>query len=426
VILEACTHQWTLSGNAPLDDKSRHDIVTVARDLASRAIRVLAVAFKPTNHLEEAEHGMTWLGLVGMSDPPRPEAAAAIKTCDQAGIRVVMITGDHPLTAEAVARELGILTDGRVMTGRQLEAMSEAQLEQTVEAVQVYARVSPAHKLRVVTAWQARGDVVAMTGDGVNDAPALKKADIGIAMGIAGTDVTREAAAMTLTDDNFASIVAAVEEGRGIFGNIKKYLMYLLSSNVGEIGLMAGTALIGLPLPLTAVQILYVNLATDGLPALALAVDPPDPDIMRGKPRSPRTGIFTRPVVALMAAGGIWSALANLGLFAWALGSGRSVDEAMTMTFVSLVVIQFFKAYNFRSDRQSVLRRPFANMWLNLAVLSGLAMLAAVVHLPVMQEPFATYSLTVADWAIVVGVAFSVVPVLEITKAILRARQGSA
>ncbi len=228
--------------------------------------------------------------------------------------------------------------------------------------------MSPAHKLRVVTAWQKRGHIVAMTGDGVNDAPALKKADIGIAMGITGTDVTREAAAMTLTDDNFASIVAAVEEGRGIFGNIKKYLMYLLSSNVGEIGLMAGAALAGLPLPLSAVQILYVNLATDGLPALALAVDPPDPDIMRWKPRNPRVGIFTRPVVALMAVGGIWSALVNLGLFAWALQSGRSTSEAMTMTFVSLVVIQFFKAYNFRSDRQSVLVRPFANMWLNLAV----------------------------------------------------------
>jgi len=198
--------------------------------------------------------------------------------------------------------------------------------------------------------------------------------------------------------------------------------MYLLSSNVGEIGLMAGASLIGLPLPLTAVQILYVNLATDGFPALALAVDPPDRDIMRSKPRNPRTGIFTRPVITLMAAGGIWSALANLGLFAWALRSGRSVDEAMTMTFVSLVVIQFFKAYNFRSDRQSVLKRPFENMWLNLAVVTGFMMLAAVVHVPMLQGPFSTYSLTVADWAIVVGVGASVVPVLEITKAMLRAR----
>jgi len=426
VILAACTHQWTITGAAPLDDAGRQVIVAAGRDLARRAYRVLGVAWKPADRLEDAEHGMTWLGLVGMIDPPRPEATAAIGTCAEAGIRVVMITGDHPLTAEAVARELGILTDGRVVTGAELEAMSDEAFEAAVEGIQVYARVSPAHKLRVVTAWQKRGDVAAMTGDGVNDAPALKKADIGIAMGVTGTDVTREAAAMTLTDDNFASIVAAVEEGRGIFGNIKKYLMYLLSSNVGEIGLMAGAALTGLPLPLTAVQILYVNLATDGLPALALAVDPPDRDVMRWKPRNPRTGIFTRPVVTLMAAGGLWSALVNLGLFAWAMGSGRSVDQAMTMTFVSLVVIQFFKAYNFRSDRQSVLRRPFENRWLNLAVVTGFAMLAGVVHIPALQTPFSTYSLTALDWAIVVGVAFSVVPVLEVTKTYLRARHGVA
>jgi Ca2+-transporting ATPase len=202
--------------------------------------------------------------------------------------------------------------------------------------------------------------------------------------------------------------------------------MYLLSSNVGEIGLMAGAALSGMPLPLSAVQILYVNLATDGLPALALAVDPPDPEIMRWKPRNPRVGIFTRPVVALMAVGGIWSALVNLGLFTWALQSGRSTGEAMTMTFVSLVVIQFFKAYNFRSDRQSVLARPLANRWLNLAVLTGLLMLAAVVHTPVLQGPFGTYSLPVSDWAIVVAVAFSVVPVLEAAKVVLRRNARAA
>jgi P-type Ca2+ transporter type 2C len=328
----------------------------------------------------------------------------------------VMITGDHPVTAQAVARELGLLKTGRVVTGAELEAMSDEQFHREVETIDVYARVSPAHKLRVVTALQANGHIVAMTGDGVNDAPALKKADIGIAMGITGTDVTKEAAAMVLTDDNFASIVAAVEEGRGVFGNIKKYLMYLLSSNIGEIGLMAGSALLGLPLPLTAVQILYVNLATDGLPALALAVDPAEKDLMKRRPRNPRTGIFTRPVVSLMVAGGLWSTLSNLGLFIWAINSGRSQAEAMTMTFVSLVLIQFFKAYNFRSDRNSVFQKPFANQWLNLAIVWEIALLLLIVYVPALHEPFSTLSLPLVDWLIVLGLSLTISPVLEFVK----------
>jgi Ca2+-transporting ATPase len=415
IILESCAWQWTESGEAPLGAEDKQRILNTAQQIASEALRVLAVAYKANAAPDNAEREMTFLGLIGMSDPPRPEAKAAVRTCEQAGIKVVMITGDHPLTARAVAGELGLLRTGRVVTGAELEAMSDGEFEREVENIEVYARVSPAHKLRVVTALQKNGHIVAMTGDGINDAPALKKADIGVAMGITGTDVTKEAAAMTLTDDNFASIVAAVEEGRGIFGNVKKYLMYLLSSNIGEILLVAGASLLGLPLPLETVQILYVNLATDGLPALALSVDPPEKDLMRRPPRNPRTGIFTRPVVTLMTIGGLWSALVNLGLFFWALNS-RSLEEARTMTFVSLVLIQFFKAYNFRSDRHSVLNQPFANKWLNLSIVWELLLLLLIVYLPFLHEPFGTFGLPLVDWIIVVALAFTVSPVLEIAK----------
>jgi Ca2+-transporting ATPase len=355
-----------------------------------------------------------------MIDPPRPEARDAVKKCEQAGIRVIMITGDHPVTAKAVARELNILKGGRVITGTQVDNMSDADLERDVSGIDVFARVSPAHKLRVVTALQQIGKIVAMTGDGVNDAPSLKKANIGIAMGITGTDVTKEAAAMTLIDDNFASIVAAVEEGRGIFSNIKKYLMYLLSSNIGEMLLMVGAALMGLPMPLSAVQILYTNLATDGLPALALAVDPPESDLMNRAPRNPKTGIFTRPVVILMIVGGVWSAVANLGLFIWARQQQMPAEECMTLVFVSLVLIQFFKAYSFRSDRHTILRNPFANRWLNMAIIWELALLAGVVYLPFLHQPFGTFSLPLSDWPILMGVALTIIPVLETTKWMIR------
>ncbi|HEY9076282.1 MAG TPA: cation-translocating P-type ATPase [Anaerolineaceae bacterium] len=417
VILSSCDFMMTENGSIRLDEDSRSHILSQAQAMAEEALRVLAIALKADVTIATAEQGMTFLGLAGMIDPPRPEAKHAIALCAEAGIRPVMITGDHPVTAQAIARELGLLNDGRrVVTGADLEDMSDEQLKQNVEEIGVYARVSPSHKLRVVTAWQSHGHVVAMTGDGVNDAPALKKADIGIAMGITGTDVTKEAAAMTLTDDNFASIVAAVEEGRGVFGNIKKYLMYLLSSNIGEIGLMAGSALLGLPLPLTAVQILYVNLATDGLPALALSVDPPETDLMKRKPRNPRTGIFTRPVVVLMALGGIWSTLINLLLFTWALNAGKSLEEAMTLTFVSLVLIQFLKAYNFRSDRHSILVKPFANKWLNIAILWEITLLFLILYVPFLHDAFGTYYLPLEDWLIVGSVTVTIVPVLELVK----------
>jgi Ca2+-transporting ATPase len=416
VIIESCSQQLIETGERPLDNAARSEVLDAARHLAEEALRVLAIACKPNATLQDAEKNMTLLGLVGIIDPPRPEAKAAVRQCADAGIKVIMITGDHPLTAKAIATELGLSKTGRIVTGSDLEAMDDHELEQHVDALEVCARVSPAHKLRVVQALQKRGQIVAMTGDGVNDAPALKKADIGIAMGITGTDVSKEAAAMTLTDDNFASIVAAVEEGRRIFSNIKKYLMYLLSSNVGEIGLMAGATLAGLPLPLSAVQLLYVNLATDGLPALALAVDPPEDDLMSRPPRDPRTGIFTRPVIVLILTGGIWSAAINLALFVWALNSGHTVKEAMTMTFVSLVLIQFFKAYNFRSDRHSVFHRPFANKWLNLGIAWEVVMLVLILYVPFLERIFGTYAISQKDWLVIAAAALTVSPVIELAK----------
>jgi Ca2+-transporting ATPase len=424
IILASCANAMLLvdgvAREIPLDAAGRERILDAARAMADQALRVLAVAEKRGASPSDSENGMTFLGLAGMIDPPRPEARTAVATCERAGIRVVMITGDHPVTARAVARELGILKSGRVIAGAELDAIPEPEFEREVNRIDVYARVSPAHKLRVVTALQKLGNVVAMTGDGVNDAPALKKADIGIAMGITGTDVTKEAAAMTLTDDNFASIVAAVEEGRGIFGNIKKYLTYLLSCNFGEVLLMAGAALTGMPMPLSAVQILYINLATDGLPALALAVDPAERDLMDRPPRNARAGIFTRPVVVLMATGGVWSALANLGLFAWARSLSMPVPECMSLVFTSIILMEFLKSYVFRSDRHAILLRPFANRWLNLAVAWELLLLAAILYVPAMQKLFGTSAPPPSVWPVVAGVALTIVPVLESVKWMIR------
>ena len=416
ILLDRCARLQTAGGDVELTADRRQKVLEDAQQMAAKALRVIALAKKNTNSLEGADRDLTLLGLVGMIDPPRVEAQAAVKKCETAGIKVVMITGDHPVTARAVAQELGIAKNGHVVTGNELDKLDDEALEREVDRIEVYARVSPAHKLRVVKALQHRGHTVAMTGDGVNDAPALRKADIGIAMGITGTDVTKEAAEMTLTDDDFASIVAAVEEGRGIYGNIKKYLMYLLSANLGEIGLMMGASLAGLPLPLSAVQILYINLATDGLPALALALDPPEDDIMSQPPRKSRQGIFTWPVVRLMVAGGLWSATANLILFGGALRYGYTAAESMTMVFVSLVLMEFFKAYGYRSDHQHVLHRPFVNRWLNLAIGWELVLLVLILYVPFLQQAFGTTPLGLGQWAFIAFWAHTILPVLELVK----------
>jgi len=439
IVLASCRYYLQDGEEKPLTEEAKEKIISIAHEMAAGALRVLALAYKKLSldpsspeffnfQPASVEQDMVFVGLAGMIDPPREEAKEAVKRCYEAGIKSVMITGDHKLTAVAVARELGILQDGLVVTGNELDHLSEAELDAIIEKIEVYARVSPTHKLKVVEALAKRGHVVAMTGDGINDAPALKKADIGVAMGITGTDVTKEAADMVLLDDNFASIVAAVEEGRAVFSNIKKYLMYLLSSNIGEILVMAVAIifgpLIGLPygaIPLVAIQILFVNLVTDGLPAIALAVDPPDSDIMKQKPRPRNQGIFTRPVLCLIFVGGIWLSLVNVGLFKWALDSGRSMIEAQGLCFVSVILIQFFNAYNFRSDKDSIFKIGlFSNKWLNLSILGEILLLLIIIYWPSLHEPFRTFSLTAADWLRVIILASTILPVIELTKCLLR------
>ncbi|MGC9529989.1 MAG: calcium-translocating P-type ATPase, SERCA-type [Candidatus Bipolaricaulaceae bacterium] len=431
VLLPLCT-RWHRDGQeAPLSDRDREEVLATAQELAGQGLRVLAFAHNnlpPGTPDVQAEQDMCFVGLAGIIDPPRPEVRQAVAACREAGIVPAMITGDHKLTAVAVAEELGMLSeDAVVLTGRELDDTPEEEFAEMVEQVQVYARVSPSHKLRVVEALQRRRHVVAMTGDGVNDAPALKRADIGVAMGITGTDVSKEASAMVLTDDNFASLVAAVEEGRRIFDNIKKFLMFLLSCNVGEVLLMLSafvvTALLGRHvLPLEALQILWVNLVTDGLPALALAVDPPAPDVMRRRPRSTRTGAFTPGVTAFIGGIGLWTALATVGVFLGALLSGRTVVEAQCLTFTSLVMIELFNALNCHAERHSLLKVGIGgNKWLLAACASSLVLTFPLLYIPFFQGPFSTFALGWADWGVVLAAGVSVVGAAEGGKLLARA-----
>jgi Ca2+-transporting ATPase len=431
VILGSCSRVFRDGKETELTSEDKIAVADVARQMAESALRVLGFAYRPLKEgsVQETniENDMVFVGLTGMIDPPREEVKEAVKKCEQAGIKSVMITGDHKLTAVAVARELGILKEGAAFAGDEINKLSDEQFEDLVEKIEVYARVSPAHKLRVVEALTKKGHVVAMTGDGVNDAPALKKADIGVAMGITGTDVTKEAADMVLTDDNFSSIVAAVEEGRNIFNNIKKYLVYLLSCNLGEILLMAVVILFGPffglsagTIPLVAIQLLYVNLATDGLPAIALSIDPPDVDVMTQKPRPRRQTIFSANVLRYLAGTGIWTAVVTIGIFVWAVDSGKNFLEAQSMCFVTLILIEFFNAFNCRSLEHSLFKiGPWSNRWLLLAILWECILLGLIVYLPVLQGPFNTYALTLTDWVIAVLSASTIFIGVEIYKLIV-------
>jgi len=437
VILDSCTRIYCEGIERELTEQDRKRILQVNQEMAAGALRVLGQAYKslPGKELgsevvEGAEEQMVWLGLVGMIDPPREEVKQAVALCKQAGIESVMITGDHKLTAEAIAKELGMLVEGDIaLSGKELDELTPEELDNVAEEVKVYARVSPAHKMQIVGALQDRGHVVAMTGDGVNDAPALKKADIGVAMGITGTDVSKEAGAMILTDDNFASIVAAVEEGRNIFANIRKYLLYLLSCNIGEVLLMLLAFVIGTAtglykiVPLVALQILVVNLVTDGLPALALAVDPGDPDVMQRPPRDPKKSIFDRPMVGWIFGMGFWITLVTLGVFLWALNSGRSPVEAQCLCFAALVTEELFRCFECRSERLSLFRmNPFGNKWLVAAVASSFAILLPIIYFPFLQGPFHTYAMSLQDWGIVILAGVSVLAVAEIAKLIMAQR----
>lgn len=436
VILESCNRILSNGQEKELTGSERKIVLDSAQEMADSALRVLGLAYRAVdNNLanEEIQQNMVFAGLVGMIDPPRPEVKEAIRECHEAGIRTVMITGDHKATAVAIARELGLMQKGLAFSGAEIDELSQSEFEKMVDDIEVYARVSPEHKLRVVDALTKKGHVVAMTGDGVNDAPALKRADIGIAMGITGTDVTKEAANMVLTNDNFASIVAAVEEGRGIFANIKKYLIFLLSANLGEILLMAAVILfgplMGLPaslVPLVAVQILFVNLATDGLPAIALSIDPPEPDIMRRKPRPRRQSLFTPNVFGYLLAAGIWTAAASLIAFLWAYNTRTGAEEeilseAQSMCFITLIMIEFFNALNCRSLDHSIFSIGFfKNKWLLLSIVGQIPLVLAIVYWEPLQKAFNTHSLNGEEWLIAIGLSSSIFVGLEIFKYIKR------
>ncbi|MCK9376951.1 MAG: cation-translocating P-type ATPase [Syntrophobacterales bacterium] len=437
-LLPRCRNFLSTFGERPLTEGNRQVIMNEAAHMAGEALRVLGLAYRkmesiPEAPSEEMEADLIWVGLVGMMDPPRSEAKEAVSKCHQAGIRVIMVTGDHPDTARAVAREIGLTPADQanpvVLSGVDLNRLSDEELSRILPQAPVFARVAPEHKLRLVNLLKAQGDVVAMTGDGVNDAPALKRADIGVAMGITGTEVTKETADMILADDNFATLVAAVEEGRAIFDNIKKYLIFLLSANLGEITVLTGTFFLGMPLPLVALQILWVNLTTDGLPALALGVDPKAPDIMHRPPRPPEEGVFTRSVIALMV---VITAYLTVGLiplfhhyyhgYLAVIGDPElSLTRAQTMVFVTLVLAELVNAFNCRSEYHSIFRvGVLANRFLLLATLISLGMVVAVVQVPPLAQLFHAAPLGWKEWLFASFLAFLLLPVVEVTKWLMR------
>lgn len=418
----------------PLTQEMRDRILAENNNMASGGLRVLGFAYKlwenlpPEGSEETSEQDMIWLGLVSMLDAPRPEVREAVRKCRDAGIRVVMITGDHQLTAKAIAYDLGIATEGdRVLTGQELEKLSQEELKQQVEHVSVYARVSPEHKLRIVQALQSWGKFVAMTGDGVNDAPALKQADIGIAMGITGTDVSKEASDMVLLDDNFATIVAAAEEGRVVYSNIRRFIKYILGSNIGEVLTIAAAPLMGLGgVPLTPLQILWMNLVTDGVPALALAVEPAEPNVMKRPPFSPRESIFARGLGSYMIRIGIIFAILTIAMMSWAYGythspGHRNPDAWKTMVFTTLCLAQMGHAIAIRSNTQLTIElNPLSNIFVWGAVIVTTALQLMLIYVPPLRSFFGTHYLTGFELLVCFGFSALMFVWIEMEKLFLR------
>lgn len=431
VILGSCTKIFLDGEIRSLSPEIRQLIVGKVREMADQALRVMALSFRPLEedtHLEKIYFGgqntdkieddMVFSGLMGMRDPPREEVKIAIQKCADAGIKTVMITGDHKITASAIAKDLGILKENDlILTGSELDNLEDAEFEDKVEKVSVYARVYPTHKLRVIDAFKKKGYVVAMTGDGVNDAPALKAADMGIAMGITGTDVSKEASSMILTDDNFASIVAAVEEGRNIFKNIRNFITYGLSAHIGEVLIVLIFILGWQILPLLAVQILWINLITDGLPPMALSVEPPDNGIMRQKPRNVEEGLITRrEITAGLGLGGL-IALQALIVLIWAFERNFPIEKLQTLIFTLVVFSEMFNAFNWRSDRYSVFSLGlFTNRPLVYAVLTTVILQLAVIYVPVLQTAFRTVPLSLFECGVLLTLASTTLIAMELVK----------
>ncbi|MFC7391998.1 calcium-translocating P-type ATPase, SERCA-type [Scopulibacillus cellulosilyticus] len=396
-----------------IKNKHTEKVKEAITTLGNQALRTMAIAYKPIKGTQElsnagqAESRLTFIGLQGMIDPPRPEVRESIRDCQKAGIKTIMITGDHAITASAIARQLNILPhNGEVVEGSALSKMTEDELVSKAENIYVYARVSPEHKLKIVKALQKRGHVVAMTGDGVNDAPAIKSANIGIAMGNTGTDVAKEASSLVLSDDNFSTIRAAIEEGRNIYENIRKFIRYLLASNTGEILVMLFAMMLSLPLPLLPIQILWVNLVTDGLPAMALGVDQAEDDVMTRKPRKSDEGVFSRGLGWKIISRGFLIGLVTIGAFWIALKQNPDqLVQAQTIAFSTLVMAQLIHVFDCRSERSVLHRNPFENIYLVLAVLSSILLLLVVMYIPVLQPVFHTVPLTLRDWLLVIGMS---------------------